>query len=60
MDQEIKIDSCPEGALNGTCKTEDCIFQEGKWKGENVPALSINQDEKEKLNWRITCDDMTE
>ena len=60
MHMEIKIESCPEGAINGVCKTEDCIFQEGKWKGENAPTLSISQSEKEKSKYVVTCDDATE
>lgn len=57
---EIEIKECPEGSINGSCKTEDCIFQEGKWKGENVPSLSISQSEKDKSKFSIGCDDLTE
>lgn len=60
MNQEIKIESCPGGAINGSCKTEDCIYQDGKWRGQNAPSLSIGQDEKDKSKWVITCDDQTE
>lgn len=60
MNQEIKITECPDGSINAACKTEDCIYQEGKWKGENAPSLSIGQDEKDKSKWIITCDDQTE
>ena len=60
MNMEIKIENCPAGAINGKCKTEDCIYQEGKWKGENVPSLAIIQSEREKLKCVIICDDETE
>jgi hypothetical protein len=58
MNMEIKIENCPDGAINGKCKTEDCIYQEGKWKGENIPSLSVEHLEKNK--YKIVCDDQTE
>lgn len=60
MNMEIEIKECPEGSVNGTCKTEDCIFQEGKWKGENAPSLLVTQSEKDKSKYLISCDDLTE
>ncbi|MBK8396117.1 MAG: hypothetical protein IPL26_12885 [Leptospiraceae bacterium] len=58
MNMQIKIENCPEGLVNGKCKTEDCIFQEGKWKGENSPTLTI--DHKDKNEYVISCEDMEE
>jgi len=58
MNMEIKIDSCPQGQVNAKCKTEDCIYQEGKWRGDNVPDLAVSQ--KEKNIFVITCNDETE
>lgn len=60
MNKEITITECPEGAINRSCKTKGCPHQEGKWKGENHPTLSIEQDDKDKTKWLITCNDETE
>lgn len=58
MNMKLKIEKCPEGLVNGKCKTQDCIYQEGKWKGENMPALEIEIDSPEM--YKITCNDLEE
>jgi len=55
---EVEIKSCPQGQVNAKCKTEDCIYQEGKWRGDNVPDLAVSQ--KDKNIFVITCNDETE
>lgn len=56
---EIEINECPKGKVNSTCKTEECIYQEGKWKGDILPTFSISE-RKENGKFDITCDDETE
>jgi hypothetical protein len=58
MIMNIEIKSCPEGLINGKCKTENCIYQEGKWKGEDVPSLEIEASEKAG-EFKIICSDET-
>lgn len=58
MNMDVKIEHCPQGSVNAKCKTEDCIYQEGKWRGDNVPDLAVSQ--KEKNIFVITCNDETE
>ena len=68
MNMEVEIKNCPQGQVNAKCKTEDCIYQEGKWRGDNVPDLAIEQIKKEYLEeiaplkniFVITCNDETE
>lgn len=56
---EIQINECPKGRVDSTCKTEECVYQEGKWKGDFVPTFSISE-RKENGKYDITCDDETE
>ena len=58
MNMDVKIEHCPQGSVNAKCKTEDCIYQEGTWRGDNIPDLAVSQ--KEKNIFVITCNDETE
>ena len=58
MNMEVEIKSCPQGQVNAKCKTEDCIYQEGKGRGDNIPDLAVTQ--KDKNIFVITCNDETE
>lgn len=60
MNMELKIEKCPEGLVNGKCKTQDCIYQEGKWKGESIPNLEIEAIDAKPGTYKITCQDMEE
>lgn len=55
----LNVEKCPHGLVNGECKTVDCLYQEGKWKGEVKPSFSIEDTEKPG-EYKITCDDAEE
>lgn len=56
---KLKLETCPEGKTDGTCKKTDCAMQDGKWKGEEMPQLEIDFNE-ESSQYNISCLDYEE
>ena len=39
------LQECPQGAVDGTCTTADCYFQQGKWKGTILPDVTLRNED---------------
>lgn len=55
--QIMELEKCPHGDNKGNCVKVGCVFQHDKWKGDEVPTISI---EEHKNKYVIVCDDSEE
>lgn len=53
----LEIKQCPHGRMDGKC-THRCIFQDGKWKDEEIPTIEIEKQDDGKLI--VICTDAEE
>jgi hypothetical protein len=54
---KLKLDKCPEGSE--TCKTKNCIYQQGELKGNDIPSLYIDNND-DNAEYIVTCQQKTE
>jgi len=55
--QIMELDKCPHGANDGKCIKVGCVYQQDKWKGDEIPSISIEEKNKKFV---IVCDDSEE
>lgn len=54
----MEIEKCPHGDHKAKCTKQGCVFQQDKWKGEDIPSVAIEEGDAGKYS--IICEDAEE
>jgi len=54
----MDLEKCPHGDNRGNCLKIGCVFQQDKWKGNEIPCVEIEEAGKGK--YKIVCHDAEE